>query len=116
MKLIVRLQKGFSMKIIGITACPTGIAHTYMAQECLEKELEKRGIEGKIETQGGLGIENELTADDINSADVVILAVSVVIEGEERFAGKKVINTDVNEAISNTVNLVDRAIQLAKGK
>ena len=46
------------MKIIGITACPTGIAHTYTAQECLEKEIKKRGIDVKIETQGGLGIEN----------------------------------------------------------
>ena len=76
------------MKIIGITACPTGIAHTYMAQECLEKEIKKRGFDAKIETQGGLGIENELTEDDVASADVVILAVSVVIEGEERFEGK----------------------------
>ena len=104
------------MKIIGITACPTGIAHTYMVQECLEKEIKKRGIDVKIETQGGLGIENELTEDDVASADVVILAVSVVIEGEERFEGKKIINTDVNEAISNTAGLIDRAVELAKGE
>lgn len=104
------------MKIIGITACPTGIAHTYMAQECLEKEIKKRGIDVKIETQGGLGIENELTEDDVASADVVILAVSVVIEGEERFEGKKIINTDVNKAISNTAGLIDRAVELAKGE
>ena len=97
------------MKIIGITACPTGIAHTYMAQECLEKEIKKRGIDVKIETQGGLGIENELTEDDVASADVVI-------EGEERFEGKKIINTDVNEAISNTAGLIDRAVELAKGE
>ena len=96
------------MKIIGITACPTGIAHTYMAQECLEKEIKKRGIDVKI--------ENELTEDDVASADVVILAVSVVIEGEERFEGKKIINTDVNEAISNTAGLIDRAVELAKGE
>lgn len=69
------------MKIIGITACPTGIAHTYMAQECLEKECRKRGFDVKIETQGGLGIENELSEEDVAQADVVILAVSVVIEG-----------------------------------
>ena len=93
------------MKIIGITACPTGIAHTYMAQECLEKEIKKRGID-----------VNELTEDDVASADVVILAVSVVIEGEERFEGKKIINTDVNEAISNTAGLIDRAVELAKGE
>ena len=76
----------------------------------------KRGFDAKIETQGGLGIENELTEDDVASADVVILAVSVVIEGEERFEGKKIINTDVNEAISNTAGLIDRAVELAKGE
>lgn len=104
------------MKIIGITACPTGIAHTYMAQECLEQECKKRGFEVKIETQGGLGIENELTEEDVESADVIILAVSIVIEGEERFEGKKVINTDVDEAISHVAKLVDRAVALAEGK
>lgn len=103
------------MKIIGITACPTGIAHTYMAQECLEQECKKRGYEVKIETQGGLGIENELTEEDVKSADVVILAVSVVIEGEERFEGKPVINTDVDAAISKVSQLVDRAVALVEG-
>ena len=82
----------------------------------MEKEIKNRGIDVKIETQGGLGIENELTEDDVASADVVILAVSVVIEGEERFEGKKIINTDVNEAISNTAGLIDRAVEQAKGE
>lgn len=104
------------MKIIGITACPAGLAHTYMAQEMLENECKRRGFDYKIETQGGLGIENELTEEDVESADVVILAVSIVIEGEERFEGKKVINTDVNEAISNTEDLVNRAVALAGGE
>lgn len=103
------------MKIIGITACPTGIAHTYMAQDCLEKECKNRGYEVKIETQGGLGIENELTEEDVASADAVILAVSVVIEGEERFEGKPVIHSDVDEAISNVKELVDRAVALVEG-
>lgn len=103
------------MKIIGITACPTGIAHTYMAQESLEKECKKRGFEVKIETQGGLGIENELTQEDVKTADVVILAVSVVIEGEERFENKLIINTDVDEAISKVERLVDRAVCLVEG-
>ena len=85
------------MKIIGITACPTGIAHTYMAQECLEKECRKRGFDVKIETQGGLGIENELS------------------EGEERFENKRVLHTDVDEAISHVEKLVDRAVALVEG-
>ena len=98
------------MKIIGITACPTGIAHTYMAQEC-----RKRGFDVKIETQGGLGIENELSEEDVAQADVVILAVSVVIEGEERFENKRVLHTDVDEAISHVEKLVDRAVALVEG-
>lgn len=102
------------MKIIGITACPTGIAHTYMAQECLEKECKRRGYAYKIETQGGLGIENELFAEDIADADVVILAVSVVIEGEDRFIGKPVVHADVDQAISKVKELVDQAIALVK--
>ena len=92
------------MKVIGITACPTGIAHTYMAQECLEKACKKRGF------------ENELTDEDVASADVVILAVSVMIEGEERFEGKPVIHTDVDEAISNVDALMDQAAALVKGE
>ena len=99
------------MKVIGVTACPTGIAHTYMAQESLEQECKKRGFEYKIETQGGMGIENELTEEDIASADVVILAVSVMIEGEERFEGKPIIKVDVDRAIKDVVNLVDEAIK-----
>lgn len=100
------------MKIIGITACPTGIAHTYMAQESLENELKKRGFDYKIETQGSLGIENELTPEDVESADVVILAVSIVIEGEERFEGKKVLRTDVDKAITHVADVVDAALKL----
>ena len=65
------------MKVVGVTACPTGIAHTYMAQEAIEKECRKRGFEVKVETQGGMGIEQELDQDEIDAADVVILAVAI---------------------------------------
>ena len=102
------------MKVLGITACPTGIAHTYMAQESLEKELEKRGFDYKVETQGGLGIENELTKEDIDDADVIILAVSIVIEGEERIKKKKVLRADVDRAIKDVKNLVDEAVEIAE--
>ena len=64
------------MKIVGVSACITGVAHTYMAQEAIEQECKKRGFEVKVETQGGLGIENELTEDEgrvltVNPADVI---------------------------------------------
>ena len=57
------------MKIVGVAACITGVAHTYMAQEAIEQECKKRGIECKVETQGGMGIENELEEDEIADAD-----------------------------------------------
>lgn len=102
------------MKIVGVTACPTGVAHTYMAQEALEKECKRRGYEVKIETQGSIGIENELSQEEIDEADVVILAVAVLIEGEERFEDKNILNADVNEAITKTAKVVDEAVELAR--
>lgn len=86
------------MKIVAVAACTIGIAHTYMAQEAIEQECKKRGYEYKVETQGGLGIENELEEDEIASADAVILAIAIGIEGAERFEEKedagKVISVD----------------------
>ena len=76
------------MKIVAVTACPTGIAHTYMAKSSLEKAAKNLGHSIKVETQGAMGIEDELTEEEIAEADVVILAVSVGIEGEERFNEK----------------------------
>jgi PTS system fructose-specific IIB component len=101
------------MKIVGVTACPTGIAHTYMAQEAIEKECRKRGYEVKVETQGSMGIENELEQEEVDAADVLILAVAIGIEGEERFEEKKaegkVIEVDPGEVIKHPVEVIDRA-------
>lgn len=104
------------MKIVGITACPTGVAHTYMAQEALEKECRKRGHQVKIETQGSIGIENELTQEEIDEADVIIMAVAVMVEGEERFEDKEVFNADVNDAIAKTSKVVDAAEEFARNR
>ena len=103
------------MKIVGVSACPTRVAHTYMAQEALEKEGKKRGHEIKIETQGSIGIENEVTEEEAEEADVVILAVSVFIENEERFEDKLVLNADVNDAISYPAKVLDAAEKLVNG-
>lgn len=100
------------MKIVGVTACPTGVAHTYMAQEALEKECRKRGYKVKIETQGSIGIENELSQEEIDEADVIILAVAVIIEGEERFEDRLTLNADVNDAISHPAKIIDEAEKL----
>lgn len=100
------------MKIVGVTACPTGIAHTYMAQEALEKAGKLRGHDIKIETQGSIGIENEVSEEEALEADVIILAVSVFIENEERFEDSLVLNADVNEAITHPENIIKAAEQL----
>lgn len=99
------------MKVVGITACPTGIAHTYMAQESLQNELKKRGYEYKIETQGSIGIENELEQDEIDEADMIILCVSIQIENEERFEDKNVYYGNVDECISFPNQVVDKALE-----
>ena len=74
------------MNIVGVAACTVGIAHTYIAQEKLEEAAKKAGDTVKIETQGTIGVENALTAEEIAAADIVLLAVDVQIKGEERFA------------------------------
>ncbi len=99
------------MYVVGITACPTGIAHTYMAQESLEKELAKRGYEYKVETQGSIGVENELEQEEVDRADMIILCVSIQIENQERFDDKKVFYGDVDECISYPDRVVDKALE-----
>lgn len=105
------------MKIVAVSACTAGIAHTYMAQEAIEQECRNRGIECKVETQGGMGIDNELEQDEIDEADVVIFAVAVGIEMEERFDEKreegKIIEVDPSYAIKNVSELIDEAEALA---
>ena len=94
------------MKIVAVTACPTGIAHTYMAAERLEKAAKKLGHAIKVETQGAMGIENALTKADVNGADVVILAAGIAIRDGERFEGKRVVEVTVQEAIRNAEGIL----------
>jgi fructose-specific phosphotransferase system IIB component len=89
------------MNIVAVTACPTGIAHTYMAAEKLEKTAKALGHRIKVETQGAMGIENELTAAEIAAADAVLFAVDIEVEQRERFAGKKVVHVPVQQAIKD---------------
>jgi fructose-specific phosphotransferase system IIB component len=89
------------MKIVAVTACPTGIAHTYMAAEQLEKTAKSLGHSIKVETQGSIGIENELSDSDIAAADAVVFAADIEVERAERFEDKKVVRVGVQEAIKN---------------
>lgn len=106
------------MKIVAVCACTAGIAHTYMAQEVIEQECQRRGYDVKVETQGGMGIDNELEQEDIDEADVAILAIAVGIEMLERFDEKidlgKLIEIEPGAAIKDVKGLIDRAEGLAK--
>lgn len=89
------------MKIVAVTACPTGIAHTYMAAEQLEKTAKKLGHTIKVETQGAMGIENKLSAAEIKNAELCILAVDIAIEEPERFDHIRKIKVPVQAAMKN---------------
>ena len=96
------------MKIIGITACPTGIAHTYMSAEKLEVTARDLGYEAKFETQGAR-TENVLTAEEIKSADAIILAVDKDID-TSRFAGRKIKRVSTSRAIKEPEKVIEEAL------
>lgn len=102
------------MKIVGVCACTVGIAHTYIAQEKLEKAAQKAGFEAKFETQGSIGRENPLTAEEIAGADIVILAIDVKIADRDRFEGKKVIQVSTDVAIKSPNKLMEKAKQVVE--
>ena len=96
-------------KILAVTSCPTGIAHTYMAAEGLEKAAKKLGCSVKIETRGSGGAKNVLTEQEIASADCIIVAADAKVH-MERFAGKKVIECQVSDGINKAEELIKRAM------
>ena len=96
-------------KIVAVTACPTGIAHTYMAAEALEKAAKERNCTIKVETRGSGGAKNVLTAAEIAEADCVIVAADTNVP-MERFSGKKVIQVQVSDGISKAPILIDQAL------
>lgn len=96
------------MKIVGCTACPSGVAHTYMAAEALVLAGKKHGVDVIIETQGGAGIENELDPKDIEEAVCVILSNDVSIKHEERFKGKKVLRMGVSDLIKKSDAIITK--------
>jgi fructose-specific phosphotransferase system IIB component len=97
------------MKIVAVTACPTGIAHTYMAAEQLEKTAKKLGHSIKVETQGAMGIENELSQEEVDAADVVILATDIAIEKEERFSRARKLQVPVQTALKDAAAVLKQA-------
>lgn len=96
------------INLLGVTSCPTGIAHTYMAEEGLYKAAEKAGVGMKVETRGSGGAKNVLTAEEIAAADCIIIAADAKVP-MERFDGKKVIMVPVSDGISKADRLIERA-------
>lgn len=83
------------MRILAITACTAGIAHTYIAKEKLENAARALGDSIKIETQGSIGVEDELTAEEIKTADVILISADIRVS-KERFAGKPIVEIPIS--------------------
>ncbi|RYM02856.1 hypothetical protein EWH99_10475 [Sporolactobacillus sp. THM7-7] len=96
-------------RIIAATGCPTGIAHTFMAKKALEEAAQKKGISIKVETHGQVGVENELTDQEIQEADGVIIAADKDVD-EDRFIGKHVIKVSVSKGIKDPDELIDKVL------
>lgn len=99
------------MNIVCVAACTAGIAHTYIAREKLIKGANALNYPIKVETQGTIGTENELTAEDIAAADVVVLATDIKINGEERFKGKRVVRVKTEVVIKSPVKFLEKVAQ-----
>lgn len=95
--------------ILAITACPTGIAHTYMAAENLEAAAAELGYRIKIETHGSIGVEGTFSSQDIEEADAIVIGADTVI-AKDRFRGKRLAATGVDEAIKQPKELLTRAL------
>ncbi|MFB4327197.1 PTS fructose transporter subunit IIABC [Priestia sp. BR_2] len=98
------------MKILAITSCPNGIAHTYMAAENLQKAGAKLGVEMKVETQGSIGVENQFTEQDIREADGIIIAADKTVV-KDRFVGKKLLVVGVQDGIRRPEELIQRMME-----
>ncbi|MFW1531464.1 PTS fructose transporter subunit IIABC [Vibrio parahaemolyticus] len=95
--------------IIGVTGCPAGVAHTYLAAEALEKGAAAMGYEIKVETNGSIGVKNSPTAEEIERADAIIVACDKQVD-MNRFAGKRVVKTNVKAPIRDAQGLINEAL------
>lgn len=95
------------MKLLAVTACSMGVAHTFMAAEALEKAAKEKGHEIKVETQGTTGIENRLTSEDIQSADAIILTNDIPIRERDRFTSLKIFNVSSTACIKQGPKIIE---------
>ena len=96
------------MNIVGVAACVAGIAHTYIAKKKLVQAAQKAGHNIQMETQGTIGVEDELTSENIKNADIVVLAVDIQIKGKERFEGKKIIEIPTEVPVHSPTALIKK--------
>lgn len=96
------------MKFLAVTACPSGVAHTYMSAEALEKAAKKHGIEIKVETQGSIGIENQITPEDLIGTDAVILTKDMPIKDEDRFENIPKVKVGVSDAVKKAEAIITK--------
>lgn len=95
------------MKLLSVTACAAGVAHTFMAAESIENAAKARGHEIKVETQGALGIENRITADDIKEADAIIMTTDIPIRERDRFESLEVFNVSSTAMIKSANKIIE---------
>lgn len=96
------------INIIAVTACPSGVAHTYMAAEAIELAAKSKGWNCSVETQGSIGIENALTQELIVAADIVILTKDIDIKNSERFEGKTIVRVGISDAVKRTAAIMNK--------
>lgn len=95
------------MKILAITACTAGIAHTYIAKEKLENAAKELGDHIKVETQGSIGVENELTPEDIWEADVILISADIRVS-KDRFTGKPVVEIPISMVMKSPKGVISK--------
>ncbi|WP_313183194.1 PTS fructose transporter subunit IIB [Lacrimispora sp.] len=95
------------MKILAITACTAGIAHTYIAKEKLENAAKELGDYIKVETQGSIGVEDELTPEDIREADVILISADIRVN-KDRFAGKPVVEIPISMVMKSPKGVISK--------
>lgn len=100
-------------RIVAVTACPTGVAHTFMAAEAIETEAKKRGWWVKVETRGSVGAGNAITPEEVEQADLVIVAADIEVD-LAKFAGKPMYRTTTGLALKKTAQELDKAVAEAK--
>ncbi len=100
-------------RIVAVTACPTGVAHTFMAAEAIETEAKKRGWWVKVETRGSVGAGNAITPEEVAEADLVIVAADIEVD-LAKFAGKPMYRTSTGLALKKTAQELDKALAEAK--